>query len=144
MVLAILKDKTDLGDFLFEYAEQDGERITAKLCLECQARGFRSEELKPGHWVLCDCEGCNATGAIGVDPTLPCIAPPGSMEKVLVLAARYRAGLPVWNPHDEKTQRPGNWRVIKESKHQCRFVPLSSPPAVEDWQDDLDFDDLCE
>lgn len=142
MVLSILKEETGLGDFQFEYAEHEGLRLTGTLCAPCQARGFRSKELKPGHWVLCDCEVCQGNGATGIDPTRACIAPPGSMEKVLLMAARYRAGLPLWNDRDEKTLRPGNWRVIKESKHSCRFVPLSEPQPAETSLGDFDEDDF--
>ena len=38
--------------------------------------------------------------AIGVDPALPTKAKPGSEEKVLMLAARYAAGLPLWHNGD--------------------------------------------
>ena len=38
--------------------------------------------------------------AMGVDPGLPTEAKPGSEDKVLVLAARYAAGLPLWHGDD--------------------------------------------
>lgn len=37
--------------------------------------------------------------ALGIDPTIPTVAKPGSEDKVRMLAARYAAGLPLW--HDE-------------------------------------------
>jgi hypothetical protein len=37
--------------------------------------------------------------ALGINPTSPTPAKPGSEDKVRVLAARYAAGLPLW--HDE-------------------------------------------
>lgn len=37
--------------------------------------------------------------ALGIDPLKPTMAKPGSQEKVLTLAARYAAGVPLW--HDE-------------------------------------------
>ena len=37
---------------------------------------------------------------VGVDPSAPTAAKPGSEEKVMMLAARYAAGLPLWH-HDD-------------------------------------------
>lgn len=38
--------------------------------------------------------------ALGIDPKEPTGAKPGSEEKVLILAARYAAGVPLWHDHD--------------------------------------------
>ena len=38
--------------------------------------------------------------ARGVDPVRPTAAKPGSEAKVLMLAARYAAGLPLWHDRD--------------------------------------------
>jgi hypothetical protein len=38
--------------------------------------------------------------ARGVDPVRPTAAKPGSEAKVVMLAARYAAGLPLWHDHD--------------------------------------------
>lgn len=38
--------------------------------------------------------------ALGIDPLSPTGAKPGSEEKVRVLAARYAAGVPLWNDAD--------------------------------------------
>ena len=38
--------------------------------------------------------------AMGIDPARPTEAKPGSEDKVLVLAARYAAGLPLWHTDD--------------------------------------------
>ena len=38
--------------------------------------------------------------ARGVDPVRPTTAKPGSEAKVLMLAARYAAGLPLWHDRD--------------------------------------------
>jgi hypothetical protein len=38
--------------------------------------------------------------ARGVDPVRPTTAKPGSEAKVVMLAARYAAGLPLWHDHD--------------------------------------------
>lgn len=38
--------------------------------------------------------------ALGIDPQAPTDAKPGSTDKVLMLAARYAAGLPLWHEED--------------------------------------------
>ncbi len=46
--------------------------------------------------------------AMGVDPATPTKAKPGSEEKVLMLAARYAAGLPLWHFDDCTDHGPGH------------------------------------
>jgi hypothetical protein len=38
--------------------------------------------------------------AMGIDPVKPTNARPGSEEKVVMLSARYAAGLPLWHDND--------------------------------------------
>lgn len=38
--------------------------------------------------------------ALGIDPVSPTGAKPGSEQKVLMLAARYAAGVPLWHNED--------------------------------------------
>ena len=38
--------------------------------------------------------------AIELDPETPTVAAPGSMEKVMMLQARYAAGVPLWDERD--------------------------------------------
>lgn len=38
--------------------------------------------------------------ALGIDPVEPTKARPGSEAKVMMLSARYAAGLPLWNSED--------------------------------------------
>jgi hypothetical protein len=45
--------------------------------------------------------------ALGVDPKTPTEAKPGSEDKVLMLAARYAAGLPLWHNEDCYDHGPG-------------------------------------
>jgi hypothetical protein len=45
--------------------------------------------------------------AMGIDPQVPTPAKPGSEDKVLVLAARYAAGLPLWHDRDCYDHGPG-------------------------------------
>lgn len=46
--------------------------------------------------------------ALGVDPLQPTAARPGSSDKVVMLAARYAAGLPLWHQSDCHDHGPGN------------------------------------
>jgi len=48
--------------------------------------------------------------ALGINPTVPTVAKPGSEDKVRVLAARYAAGLPLW--HDEDCYDHGPSRAL--------------------------------
>lgn len=45
--------------------------------------------------------------ALGLDPATPTEAKPGSEDKVLMLAARYAAGLPLWHNEDCYDHGPG-------------------------------------
>ena len=45
--------------------------------------------------------------ALGIDPSEPTEAKPGSERKVLTLAARYAAGLPLWDQKDRYDHAPG-------------------------------------
>ena len=45
--------------------------------------------------------------ALGINPTSPTAAKPGSEDKVRVLAARYAAGLPLWHNKDCSGHGPG-------------------------------------
>ncbi len=46
--------------------------------------------------------------ALGVNPSEPTGAKPGSEEKVTMLAARYAAGLPLWHNGDCYDHGPGS------------------------------------
>lgn len=45
--------------------------------------------------------------AVGIDPMKETDAKPGSEDKVLMLAARYAAGLPLWHDEDRYDHGPG-------------------------------------
>ena len=46
--------------------------------------------------------------SLGVDPASATAAKPGSEEKVMMLAARYAAGLPLWHTDDCYDHGPGS------------------------------------
>lgn len=45
--------------------------------------------------------------SLGIDPSEPTTAKPGTEEKVLMLAARYAAGVPLWHDEDCYDHGPG-------------------------------------
>lgn len=45
--------------------------------------------------------------SLGIDPGEPTTAKPGTEEKVLMLAARYAAGVPLWHDEDCYDHGPG-------------------------------------
>jgi hypothetical protein len=49
--------------------------------------------------------------ASGVNPLSPTKAKPGSEEKVLMLAARYAAGMPLWHNNDCTDHGPARARA---------------------------------
>ena len=49
--------------------------------------------------------------AVGVNPLSPTKAKPGSEEKVLMLAARYAAGMPLWHDADCTDHGPARARA---------------------------------
>lgn len=58
--------------------------------------------------------------ALGIDPQKPTAAKPGSEEKVLMLAARYAAGIPLWHDSDCYDHGPGETmaRLLRQSPLQ--------------------------
>ena len=64
--------------------------------------------------------------ALGLDPAQPTAAKPGSEEKVLTLAARYAAGLPLWHTEDRYDHGPG--RTADSSE----FTPVEEMQFEED------------
>lgn len=51
---------------------------------------------------------------LGLNPIKPTDAKPGSVDKVLMLAARYAAGLPLWHDSDCYDHGPGGEMGFEE------------------------------
>lgn len=51
---------------------------------------------------------------LGIDPQIPTDAKPGSDDKVVMLAARYAAGLPLWHNSDRYDHGPNGVEVDEE------------------------------
>ncbi|MBX3449449.1 MAG: hypothetical protein KF777_07820 [Planctomycetaceae bacterium] len=64
------------------------------------------EEYAEGDDDLLDLEDIDFE-ALGIDPKGPTLAKPGSEQKVLTLAARYAAGVPLWHDGDCYDHGPG-------------------------------------
>lgn len=79
----------------------------AEVCLVCGgdgvSRSWCAGKRAPG-WGNSEssslCEACDGVGWIGIDPRAATNVRPGSDEKIAVLAARYRAGLPLQQAGD--------------------------------------------
>lgn len=56
--------------------------------------------------------------SLGIDPAKPTPAKPGSEEKVLMLAARYAAGVPLWHDRDCYDHGPGESAVARMLRMQ--------------------------
>lgn len=57
--------------------------------------------------------------AMGINPSSPTLAKPGSQEKVVMLAARYASGLPLWHNDDRYDHGPDR---MAESGNETAFV----------------------
>lgn len=68
--------------------------------------------------------------AMGINPLKPTPARPGTEEKVLMLSARYAAGVPLWHDSDCYDHGPGESELMG-SISQVRHAP-QVPVEVED------------
>jgi hypothetical protein len=69
--------------------------------------GLEGDDLDPSSDELLSMEEIDFA-ALGIDPLAPTEAKPGSEQKVLMLAARYEAGLPLWHGDDRYDHGPGS------------------------------------
>jgi hypothetical protein len=66
--------------------------------------------------------------SLGVNPSAPTAAKPGSEEKVMMLAARYAAGLPLWHNDDCYDHGPGSvGRLIVDDLAAAAKSTTSAP-----------------
>ena len=66
--------------------------------------------------------------SLGVNPSAPTAAKPGSEEKVMMLAARYAAGLPLWHNDDCYDHGPGSvGRLFGDDLAAAAKSPPSAP-----------------
>lgn len=65
---------------------------------------------------LVSVEQVDMTEYFGIDPTMPTSAKPGTEDKVMVLTARYAAGVALWHPHDASDQSPVSEKYAVEQQ----------------------------
>jgi hypothetical protein len=99
--------------------KREGKLLTKTLKERLRLRQRDAERLK-----IAD---IRAEDLSDIDPTLPMSAQAGSPEKVRVIAARYQAGLPLWNPGDDSS-------MLLDHDDDAAVIPV--PVPVDD--DELD------
>lgn len=122
---------------------KEPERLATR-CLDCNGQGVR--KLTPAECVgtscadrIVACDVCCGSGWLGVDPLLPTDLRAGSEVKVIVLAVRYAAGLPLWHVGDHREVVPLNVIVIPDAKEAAGSGdPRRAPPRKLDaWRDEF-------
>lgn len=71
--------------------------------------------------------------AMGINPIKPTGARPGSEEKVLMLSARYAAGLPLWHDSDCYDHGPRETELMG-----LQPILAASPIQIEDDAEELE------
>jgi hypothetical protein len=84
----------------FDYDVDEIESEDQDYIAEPSGESYESEE-RVGEFEEIDFE------RLGIDPSSPTNAKPGTEEKVLMLAARYAAGVPLWHNNDCYDHGPG-------------------------------------
>ena len=73
--------------------------------------------------------------AMGINPSSPTTARPGSEEKVLMLSARYAAGMPLWHEEDCYDHGPNELQFMGNHGLVIPSAPLI--PLDESEEEDL-------
>ena len=85
-------------------------------CQSCKAIGIRpyaERPSQPGSF----CPDCDGVGYTEVDPYQPSTNVAGSVERIVRYAARYRAGLPLWDPAEDcQTEYPESLGATPEDE----------------------------
>jgi hypothetical protein len=77
----------------FDFEEGDFD-LDSQAATQISDDGYENEDAEVPYYTEAEFR------ARGVDPVSPTVAKPGSEAKVLMLAARYAAGLPLWHDCD--------------------------------------------
>lgn len=99
-------------------------------CLSCKALGIKPYAERPTQ-AGSFCPDCDGVGYTKVDPYQPSTNVAGSVERIVRYAARYRAGLPLWDPSDFRPAEDG------QTEH-----PESLGAAPEDEAPDAEYADM--
>jgi hypothetical protein len=62
--------------------------------------------------------------ALGINPSSPTTARPGSEEKVMMLSARYAAGMPLWHEEDCYDHGPNELQLMGNHGLAIPSAPL--------------------
>lgn len=70
-------------------------------CKGCRTTGYKNGTLEYRRHADDFCDQCEAVGYIGLDAEAACPSLPSTPLKIAFLAARYRQGMPLFNPLDK-------------------------------------------
>src|SRR5690242_13981365 len=99
-------DDDDFATAIAELCEPTGASTgldALEPCDACAGTGMREGRRRRHEASLCTT--CGGVGWWGIPSERPTAAPPGSTDKVAVMAQRYRDGLPLWDPCDATHER---------------------------------------
>ena len=120
------------------------ERVAMR-CSECGGAAVRRMSDREALGIsaayrVIPCEVCRGIGWLGIDPTLPTDMRPGNEAKVIVIAARYVAGLPLWHANDwnerPNLRFPGPLEPTAEERDRQRETRTLASAATEDSEFD--------
>lgn len=95
------------------YAKRGSMTLYAHKCPACNSMGYTRQKLHSFESAV-NCEDCDGAGWLNINPHLPTTAPPGTVEKSVVLQVRYAHGLDPWNPDDETSRADENdWHPLR-------------------------------
>lgn len=95
------------------YAKRGNMTLFAHKCPACNSMGYSRQKIHSFESAV-HCETCNGDEWTNINAAMPTIAPPGSVEKSVVLQVRYSRGLEPWHPEDEKSMAAdGDWHWLK-------------------------------
>lgn len=90
----------------------------ARKCRVCQEGIVRKHLLAKRCYYNMICTACDGIGYFDIDPTLGCTQLPGDPVYQAVLAARVRAGLPLWHDDDKRVPEI----LLCETCHECQAM----------------------
>lgn len=123
----------------FVQRERNGQLITATRCQTCDGTGEREHSRRTifGRELssFAPCRACRGLGYQGIATHEATDAPPGTLERLIVYAARYQSGCDLWHSQDA--------RVSDETHLQpWTFLGWSKPTQemVNDEDEDEDYE----
>lgn len=120
----------------FVQCERNGQLITATRCQTCDGTGEREHSRRTifGRELssFAPCRECRGLGYQDIVPREATDAPPGTLERLIVYAARYQSGCDLWHSQDAR---------VSDETHLQPWTFLGwSKPEKEDVIADTDDD----